>query len=326
MDQTGVHLVPSSSYTYEREGASSVAVIGAEDKRQITVCLASSMDGDLLPLQLIFQGKTPRCLPDSTPASVASQFHLTFSENHWSSQATMQQYISEVIMPYVQRKIDEHRLRADSKIILVLDVWAVHKSEEFRLFLRMRYPRIHLVFVPGNCTSKLQVADVTLQRPFKAGVTSSFNLWAVQQVREQIKSLSPDSGKIPTLDSLLKMSVVKPRVVQWTIDSWSKLRERRDLIIDGWKKCCLSLFDVLDPEKQREAVEAVARQELEVAHVPAEEEQGAESESDQEESEDELDLALPVPEGKRSTRLRQPAVSFGYQLNSGAIAMSEDSN
>jgi hypothetical protein len=55
MDQTGVHLVPTSRFTYEMKNTDSVAVIGAEDKRQITACLASSMHGDLLPHQLIFQ-------------------------------------------------------------------------------------------------------------------------------------------------------------------------------------------------------------------------------------------------------------------------------
>lgn len=66
MDQTGVHLVPTSNWTYQARGSKSVAVVGAEDKRQITACIASSLEGDLLPLQLIFQGKTPRSLPHVT--------------------------------------------------------------------------------------------------------------------------------------------------------------------------------------------------------------------------------------------------------------------
>lgn len=155
LDQTGVRLVPSFKWTYEKNNSSSVAVVGAEDKRQITACIASSLDGDLLPLQLIFEGKTARSLPDKTAASVASLCHLTFSENHWSSQKTMQQYISEIIMPYAEVCIRRHRLKANADIILVLDVWSVHKSAEFRQFLESSYPRIHLVFVPPNCTSKL---------------------------------------------------------------------------------------------------------------------------------------------------------------------------
>ena len=82
MDQTGVHLVPSARWTYEKVNSDSVAVIGAEDKRQITVCLASSLDGELLPLQLIFQGKTDRSLPPATAYSLSSRANATCSENH----------------------------------------------------------------------------------------------------------------------------------------------------------------------------------------------------------------------------------------------------
>ena len=93
MDQTGAHLVPSDSHTYEMKGVKDVKVIGADDKRQITACIASSLHGDLLPLQLIFQGKTAACHPVVTPAATNARAHITHSENHWSNQETMQQYI-----------------------------------------------------------------------------------------------------------------------------------------------------------------------------------------------------------------------------------------
>jgi hypothetical protein len=47
VDQTGVKLVPSSAFTYEKCNSSSVAVIRVEDKRQITACLASALSGEL---------------------------------------------------------------------------------------------------------------------------------------------------------------------------------------------------------------------------------------------------------------------------------------
>jgi DDE superfamily endonuclease len=329
-DQTGVKLVPSSSWTYEKRNSSSVATIGADDKRQITACLASALSGDLLPLQLIFQGKTERSLPEKTAASIASHCHVTSSENHWSSQATMRQYISEIIMPHAEASIRKHRLHADAHIILVLDVWSVHKSEEFRMFLRTQHPRIHLVFVPANCTSKLQVADVSLQRPFKHSITRSFNEWAVRQIRQQIQA-----GSAVGLAELLRMATIKPLALQWCVDSWGALKERRDLITDAWHKCCVSLFNVMDPAKRIEAVAAVARQELEHTHVPAEiEEQHDSSESDSDdaggdgdtEDDDELDVSQPKEFGSRkSQRQRTQATAFGYQLDSSAIALTEDS-
>jgi hypothetical protein len=83
MDQTGIHLVPAARFTYERAGSKTVAVVGAEDKRQITVCVAASLRGDLLPLQLIFQGKTSRSLPPATANSIATLVDVTQSSNRW---------------------------------------------------------------------------------------------------------------------------------------------------------------------------------------------------------------------------------------------------
>lgn len=322
MDQTGVHLVPASNWTYEDKGATSVAVIGAEDKRQITACIASSLSGELLPLQLIFQGKTPRSLPPATPASIAAGAHLTFSENHWSSQTTMQDYVEKVIVPYAEVCIERHRLAADARIMLVLDVWSVHKSEEFRRFLRTKHPRIHLVFVPPNCTSKLQVADVVLQRPFKSVITRAFNQWAGGEVAEQIAD-----GKVVGLADALKMSNIKPLALQWCIDSWKELKERRDLILCGWHKCCTKLYDINDPQKRTDALAQVAEGTLDLAYLPDGVEQDAEEESDHEEgSDDELDVSKPRTFGKQSMRERTQAKSFGYQVSTSQIAMTEDSD
>ena len=317
-----MHLVPTSNWTYEAIGSASVAVIGAEDKRQITTCIASSLAGDLLPLQLIFQGKTARSLPPVTVEAKASQVHLTFSDNHWSNQETMQQYIEEIILPYVDRCIHRHRLSSNANILLVLDVWAVHKSEEFRRFLRTKHPRIHLVFVPPNCTSKLQVADVALQRPFKHGITKRFNEWACAQVVEQIAD-----NKVVGLAELLKMATLKPLVLQWCIDSWKDLKDQPALIVAGWHQCCLSLFDVTDPQKRAKALVEVLDKKLEMTYLPDANEQDADGENDHEEDseDDELDLSNPRTFGKQSARIRTPSSQFGYQLATSQIAMTEDS-
>jgi hypothetical protein len=319
MDQTGVHLVPASNWTYHTAGATSVAVVGAEDKRQITVCVASSLDGNLLPVQLIFQGKTERSLPLLTPDVLASRAHITFSDNHWSNQTTMRDYIEKVIVPYAEICIERYKLEADANIILVLDVWAVHKSEEFRLYLRMKHPRIHVIYVPPNCTSKLQVADVVLQRPFKHAITQRFNQWAGAIIAEQIAD-----EKIVGLNDALKMSNIKPLAMQWCIESWKELKERKELILDGWRKCVTSLYNVNNPQKRTDALAAIVEKKLEMSFLPDEDEQDEEAESD-EESDDELDVTAPRVFGAQGTRERTPTKPFGYQIASSQIVMTEDS-
>ncbi len=56
-DQTGIHLVPSSLWTMEKQGSKRVEMVGSNDKRIITAVLCGSLIGDFLPIQLILKGK-----------------------------------------------------------------------------------------------------------------------------------------------------------------------------------------------------------------------------------------------------------------------------
>jgi DDE superfamily endonuclease len=221
-------------------------------------------------------------------------------------------------------------------MVLVLDVWAVHISEEFRSFLRMYHPNIHLVFVPPNCTSKLQVADVVLQRPFKCGVRREFNKWATEILQEQIAK-----NELYGLAPYLKMSVIKPSILQWCLDSWNTMKQGSELIKFGWHMCCTSLYDVHSMEKRLMVVEEVAKGELEATFVPqrqkgtaaaAEDRDGDQSDAsgeDTDEEKDVLDVMKARVYGQRkSTRKRTENPSqtgFFYTLNSQQIALSEDS-
>src|SRR5258708_2901011 len=69
-------------------------------------------------------------------------------------------YFEHIIQPYIKEKIAASKLPPSSKAIVILDCWSVHRSEEFRMKIRTKYRNIELLFIPPNCTSKLQVADV----------------------------------------------------------------------------------------------------------------------------------------------------------------------
>jgi len=99
-DQTGIKIVPSSSYTLEQEGARRVEVVGLTDKRLITAVFCGSLLGDFLPVQIIYKGKTSRCHPRyAFPAG----WQVTHSPNHWSTETTMIEYVKDIIIPYVKK-------------------------------------------------------------------------------------------------------------------------------------------------------------------------------------------------------------------------------
>jgi hypothetical protein len=103
-DQTGMHLVPTGgSHTWKKRGAKDVKVLGIEDKRQITTCVSSSASDDFLPLQLVFTGTTPRCLPKintGQTSCLASRFDLVYSSTHWSTLETCKQFVHQILLPY----------------------------------------------------------------------------------------------------------------------------------------------------------------------------------------------------------------------------------
>jgi hypothetical protein len=62
--------------------------------------------------------------------------------------------------------------------------------------------------VLANCTLKLQLADVILQRPLKHVFKLQFHKWTTSQVRTQI-----EGGREGDVD--LRMSNLKPLICEW---------------------------------------------------------------------------------------------------------------
>lgn len=327
-DQTGVILIPAATRTYEKQGETRVAVLGADEKRQITAVLASSMQGEMLPLQLIFAGKTERSRPAATAASIAAGFHLTSSDNHWSTQQTMKEYIEHIIEPYRQRKIKEKGLKPDSRMVLVLDAWSVHRSDEFRTWIAKNHPLMHLVFVPANCTSHLQVADVVLQKSFKAKLRDRFSEWAATLIKQQALA-----GDITGLRTHLGLKELRPLVLDWCLFAWTHLAspEGKMLIISGWFKCVLFHYNVRDPLKRKEAVELAARGVIKAYNSVPQEDEAQKHEDDiwrdSDAEEEELDLTKPKADGERKSKRakldRQPQIG-SYMLDSSQIELSDE--
>jgi len=120
-------------------------------------------DGVLLPFQVVFQGKTGQVLPKNAVVVIAALegWHLTHSANHWSTQETMRSFVQKVLHPYFEGKCFDLGLNLlMQRMIWLIDYWSVHISAEFRGFMKENFLHILLLFVPANCTSKLQVMDV----------------------------------------------------------------------------------------------------------------------------------------------------------------------
>jgi hypothetical protein len=256
-DQSAVILMPTPVYSYHSKKDKHVSVAGQDEKRQITAVVAGTLSGEVLPLQLIFTGQDSntqkkQAVPSlSSPLSthiIQDGWDLTQTHNHWSSLQSMLDYVQKIIDPWVAKKRVEHQC-PDSHALLLFDCWSVHKSQDFMDWMREERPHYHIVFIPAGCTGKAQPADVIMQRPFKCEISKRFLQWTTETLTSQLKT---NISEIPDLLIDKRMPVLKPLLVQWAWDSWNLLRERREMLVKGWKKIGLDV--IFDHERQMKAL------------------------------------------------------------------------
>ncbi|KAI0312855.1 hypothetical protein OF83DRAFT_1046391, partial [Amylostereum chailletii] len=124
----------------------------------LTVTVSVSNHGKLLPFQAIYGGKTDQSSPNRTTPNYDNTINAGFLFQHsgtatyWANQATMQDFINRVIAPYFSRMKTKLGLPLQQKSIWQIDVWSVHRSLEFRDWLKKKHPTILLLFVSAGCT------------------------------------------------------------------------------------------------------------------------------------------------------------------------------
>ena len=102
-----------------KEGSKCVEICEIDDKRQITAVLGVIMTGDFLPVQLIYQGKTPKCHPSY---QFSTDWYITNSTNHWSKKETMKDHVLKTLVPYIDKRKDL-RLSSNHHALVIYDTF-----------------------------------------------------------------------------------------------------------------------------------------------------------------------------------------------------------
>jgi hypothetical protein len=130
-------------------------------------------------------------------------------------------------------------------MVSLIDCWIVHISKEFRAWIKRNHPKTHLPFIPANCTSIHQLADVILQRPFKHAFCQEFNKFTMGVITSQLQA----SSKVK-VD--MKISTLKPKVCEWLFITWIHLTSKLDMVKKGWSHTWL--LRAFDLEFQKQAM------------------------------------------------------------------------
>ena len=99
------------------KGSKTVSLAGLEDKRQMTATFAATLDGQFLPIQLLYQGKTNCCHPKF---SFPSEFDVFHTPNHWANGETCIRFNECILKPYITR-IPEEIGSSDQPALLIMD-------------------------------------------------------------------------------------------------------------------------------------------------------------------------------------------------------------
>ena len=224
-DQTGIKIIPTSSWTMEKEGSKRIEVVGVDDKRLITAVFCGTLVGDFLPVQLIYKGKTDHCHPHY---QFPLGWDITHSSNHWSTEATMIQYVQNIIIPYVRNVRDA--LNEDKAALVIMDNFKGQTTE--KVIHALDAANIHTCFLPSNTMDLLQPMDLTVNKPVKAFLRHKFEEWYATNLISQLKESNLED--IQPID--LGLPVLKNCGARWLVEAAEYISNNPQIIVKGFIK------------------------------------------------------------------------------------------
>ena len=208
------------------KGSKKVKIEGLGDKRQITATFAGAMNGEFLPMQILYQGKTERVHPKF---KFPDNFDVWHTPNHWANQETTVRYISNIIIPYVNRTRESKKL-PNQPALALFDAFTGHGGEEIDDLLEQN--SIFAVKVPASCTDELQPMDLSVNKSCKSSLRHNFSTWYAEKVAEEINSgTSPENVKIN-----MEMQLMREVGAKWLTEFFNSVNSNKDLVVNGFKK------------------------------------------------------------------------------------------
>jgi hypothetical protein len=222
MDQTPLPFILDDGKTYDIKGVKEVWAQSGQsglDKRQATVQLTVFADGiDRVRPTLIFKGKGLR-IATKEKQSYDKRVRVMFQEKAWCDEEIMKEWINtEWSNPFT------NLIR--SKKILLADVHRAQQTDGVKALLTKKMTS--LCNIPPGCTSRVQVVDVMVNKPFKDEVRRLFEDHLDKNLESYVE------GKISA-------SARRVLMTKWVGAAWSKVGKMKESIVRSFKKCGLSV-------------------------------------------------------------------------------------
>lgn len=183
--------------------------------------------------------------------------------NHWSDKKTTKEHFDKIVAPALERGRKDLDLPPDYPGVVIIDCWSVHLSTDIREWVARHHPTIRLLFVPPNCTGRMQPCDLAGQKELKWALRALGTMYASAQVqdcmellereldeaelegeeREQQRQKKIGEGCIKINTSI---SALKPYLGDWHLAAFKCLQEK-GIFLKGWERS--RLLEPWDPAK-----------------------------------------------------------------------------
>jgi hypothetical protein len=200
MDETNLYYDNPPSRTLAIKGQRTIHVKTTGDPNRITVMLCAMKSGEILPPLAIFKAsKNGSIVREFTKddSTYPQDIEYGVQEKAWVDKDVMLDWIKRVWAPYTRRI-------GSRPTILFLDQFRVHTMGEVQSALHDCGTTIYMI--PPGYTSKLQVLDVGINKPFKDYVKECYLTFLVE-----------NSGSE-------KVKVTRQHVATWVTNAWKKVK------------------------------------------------------------------------------------------------------
>ena len=148
---------------------------------------------------------------------------------HWMNPPALKLWITEIVWPAHVAACQRGAPGAPgmpldplvAHSVVHIDAYPVHIDKMFIAWLKKHYPQLLPLFVPANCTGKMQVADVLYNRPLKSAFTALQMKYLTDCVVEQV------SEGVAVSDisfATKKVSVAAGEALPWLLQAWEGVR------------------------------------------------------------------------------------------------------
>ena len=255
-DQTGIHIVPSATWTMDKRGLKRVELAGTNDKHQITAVFCASITGDFLPVQLIYKGKTDRCHPKH---HFPSAWNITHSKNHWSTEETMLQYLDAIILPYI-RSMRKLINQEDAAGLVIMDNFRGQVTESIAHVLEEN--NVFTSLLPPNTTDQLQPLDISVNKPAKAFLKQRFQQWYSDQIFQQLNGKHDEEVELEPVS--LNLPAMRELGAKWLVEMADYICQNPQFITNGFLRAGISqALDQIEDEADEDEADDVNLDQLE---------------------------------------------------------------